>query len=219
VTPRNRCDGDLLRNPTATFRLAVVFLALVAATTVLTLVNVEVPPLLHRLDRWWRDIVQPPAAWAEYVSDVLYYIGNSWATVPFRIAIGIWLWRRRRWIDLAAWLGAWAIADLLSGVLKVGVEQPRPDGSDNYAFPSGHAKSAAQISVGLVLLTIPPWRPRWPGWVACTLWIAAMAWSRTILDKHWASNVITGALLGTGAMLLAAAAAQRYRDHRSSNEG
>jgi membrane-associated phospholipid phosphatase len=46
-----------------------------------------------------------------------------------------------------------------------------------------------------------------------------MAWSRTILDKHWASNVITGALLGTGAMLLAAAAAQRYRDRRSPNEG
>jgi len=219
MTTRNRCDGDLLRNPTATFRLAVALLALVATATVLTLVNVEVPPLLHRLDRWWRDIVQPPAAWAEYVSDVLYYIGNSWTTIPFRVAIGIWLWRRRRWIDLAAWLGAWAIADLLTDALKIGVEQPRPDGSDNYAFPSGHTKSAAQISVGLVLLAIPPWRPRWPGWVACTLWIAVMAWSRTVLDKHWASNVITGALLGTGAMLLAAAAAQRYRDRRSTNEG
>ena len=87
-------------------------------------------------------------------------------TIPFRIVVGLWLARRRRWFDLGAWFGAWAVADVLTGVLKIGVERPRPDLSDNLSFPSGHTKSASQIWVGLVLLLIPPWSRRWPAWIA-----------------------------------------------------
>jgi undecaprenyl-diphosphatase len=36
-----------------------------------------------------------------------------------------------------------------------------------------------------------------------------MAWSRTYLEVHWLSDVVAGALLGSGVALLVFAAAQR----------
>lgn len=212
---RNRLDGDLLRDPKTTLWLGGAVLMLVALAA-LDHVVAEDPPALFRFDTWWRNIVQPPAEWAHNVSEVFYYLGLGWFTIPFRIAVGLWLARRRRWFDLSAWFGAWAIADILTGVVKIGVERPRPNLSDNLSFPSGHTKSAAQISVGLVLLMIPPWSRRWPAWIACAVVTGAMGLSRNILDKHWASDVISGALLGISAALLAAAISQLCRNKRSS---
>lgn len=213
---RKRLDGDLLRDPKTTVWVGGAMLAL-AALAALALVVFDDPQVLFRFDTWWRNTVQPPAGWAHNVSEVFYYLGLGWFTIPFRIVVGLWLARRRRWFDLGAWLGAWAIADILTAVLKIGVERPRPDLSDNLSFPSGHTKSASQISVGLVLLMIPPWSRRWPAWTACAIATGAMALSRIILDKHWASDVISGALLGISAALLAAAISQLYRNKRSSD--
>jgi membrane-associated phospholipid phosphatase len=212
---RTRRDGDLLRHPSASAWLSLAMLALAVAVTVLVAVDVTAPPIIFRVDVWWRQVVQPPTTWAHDLSETLYLLGSGWVMVPLRIGVAVWLGLRRRWVDLAAWLGAWAAADVLTQALKHGVGRMRPDLANAASFPSGHVKTAAQVSVGLVLLTIPPWRSRRWGWIAATTWITTMSLSRTILDEHWASDTIAGALIGTGLMLLVAVAAQRVRDART----
>ena len=63
--------------------------------------------------------------------------------------------------------------------------------------------------VALVLLfTTPGPRRRW-WWTLAGLGVVGMAWSRTYLQVHWLTDVIAGALLGSGISLLVFAIAQR----------
>jgi undecaprenyl-diphosphatase len=132
--------------------------------------------------------------------------------VPLRIVVGLWLLVRRRRADLAAWLLAWAAADLLTLVLKPAVGRVRPDLADAHSFPSAHAKTAAQVAVGLVLVFTSPWRNRAIPWALAVAWIVAMALSRTVLDEHWLSDVIAGSLVGTACAVGAGAIVQLRRD-------
>jgi undecaprenyl-diphosphatase len=130
--------------------------------------------------------------------------------------------RRRRW-DLAAWLLGWALADLLTAALKPGLARERPTATDPAnpftSFPSAHAKTAAQVAVGLVLVATSPWRPRRAWYGLAVVWIAAMALSRTVVDHHWLSDAVAGSLLGAGAAVLAAAIVRAVRDRRATGEG
>lgn len=189
-------------------------LVVVVALTFLVTRNTDSPPGLAGLDARWRDLVEPAEAWQERLSEWLYIAGGGAVMAPLRIAVALWLILRRRWIDLAAWLGAWAIADLVTQVLKPGVGRIRPDLRNAASFPSGHAKSAAQVGIGLVLITTSPWRSRAWAWTLAVAWIVAMSLSRTILVDHFLSDVIAGSLLGAASAVGVAALLQLFRDRR-----
>lgn len=208
---RARADGDLLRHPRRALVAAGLLLAAVAALTVLVAVDPTSPPLLARLDAWWRDVVLPPPAWAEALSRAMKVLGSGVVMVPLRLAVALWLLVRRRRVDLAAWLLAWAAADLLTVVLKPAIGRMRPDLADAHSFPSAHAKTAAQVAVGLVLVATSPWRSRAVPWALAVLWIVAMALSRTVLDEHWLSDVVAGALLGAACAIGVSAIVQLRR--------
>jgi membrane-associated phospholipid phosphatase len=129
--------------------------------------------------------------------------------------VGLLLLRRRRWLALAAFAVAESLAPLLSVLLKALIDRPRPpDGLVHAAgasFPSGHATYAGATCLALVLLfTTPGTRRRW--WTALAgLGVLAMAWSRTYLQVHWLTDVIAGALLGSGIALLVFAIAQLHQ--------
>jgi membrane-associated phospholipid phosphatase len=120
--------------------------------------------------------------------------------------VGLLLLGRRRWLALAAFALAESLAPLFSVLLKALIDRPRPpDGLIHAAgssFPSGHATYAGATSVALVLLFTSPGTPRRWWWTLATLGVLGMAWSRTYLQVHWVSDVIAGALLGTGISLL-----------------
>jgi undecaprenyl-diphosphatase len=118
---------------------------------------------------------------------------------------------RRRRYDLAAWLLAWVVADVITFALKPWIGRIRPDGADAASFPSAHAKTAAQVAFGLVLLCRSPWRQRTVWWLLAGAWTFAMAVSRTIIDEHWLSDVVAGSLLGVGCAVGVAAAVQLRR--------
>jgi membrane-associated phospholipid phosphatase len=127
--------------------------------------------------------------------------------------VGLLLLRRRRWLALVAFAAAESLAPLLSTLLKLLVDRARPpDGVVHpvgASFPSGHATYAGVTCVALVLLfTTPGTRRRW-WWALASLGIVGMAWSRTYLQVHWLTDVITGALLGSGVSLLVFAIAQQ----------
>jgi membrane-associated phospholipid phosphatase len=211
---RTRSDGDLLRRPEGGLLVAGILLAVVATLTAVVLVDASSPPLLGEIDRWWRDLVLDAPGWTETFSHGLKVLGSGWVMVPLRILVAIWLIARRRRYDLAAWLLAWVAADAITFVMKPGIGRVRPDGTDATSFPSGHAKTAAQVAVGLVLVVTSPWRSRATAWGIAAAWIVAMALSRTVLDEHWLSDVVAGSLLGAACAIGVAALVQRRRGVR-----
>jgi undecaprenyl-diphosphatase len=211
---RPRADGDLLTSPARGLAVAAAMLVVVAALTLLVAADVSNPPLLARLDARWRDLLHAPAPWIERPSEWLYLLGGGWIMAPLRVAVAIWLIARRRWVDLAAWLGAWLVADLVTQLLKPGLGRLRPDLSAATSFPSGHAKTAAQVAVGSVLVATSPWRSRAWAWSLAIAWIVAMSVSRTVLSDHYLSDVVAGSLLGAGCAVGVAAAVQLVRDRR-----
>jgi undecaprenyl-diphosphatase len=212
ATPhRVRRDGDLLRSPSRALAVGIAMFAAAGVLTVLVAVDPGSPPLLGGIDRAWGDLALDVPSWLESASRALKVLGSGLVLVPLRIAVAMWLaWRRRRY-DLAAWLLAWALADLLTFVLKPAIDRVRPDGSDATSFPSAHAKSAAQVAFGLVLVFTSPWRPRTAWWLLAVAWTLAMSVSRTVLDEHWLSDVAAGSLLGAGCAIAVAAVVQLRR--------
>ncbi|HSS72073.1 MAG TPA: phosphatase PAP2 family protein [Gaiellaceae bacterium] len=143
-------------------------------------------------------------------------------------SLGIWPWRTvalaaiacillatRRLLALVTFAVAEALAPLLSSLLKMLVDRPRPPGGlvnpVGSSYPSGHATDAGTTAVALVLLFTAAGRGRRPWWIAAGLGIAVMAWSRTYLHVHWLSDVVAGAALGIGIALVVFGAAQWRR--------
>ena len=99
-------------------------------------------------------------------------------------------------------------------LLKRATFRARPDGThrrSNAAFPSSHVANA--FAVAFVLAR--RWRMFTPGFIALA---ATVAWSRVYLDRHWLSDVVAAALLGSGLAWLALLAWERGRARRAGNE-
>jgi undecaprenyl-diphosphatase len=218
-TDRRWLDGDLVRRPRTAVTVSLSMLGAVALLTALVALDVARPAFLQGVDEAWRRAVLAWPALARRTGDVFERIGAGTVMVPLRLAVAAWLVvRRRRW-DLAAWLLGWALADLLTAAMKPGLARERPTATDPEnpftSFPSAHAKTAAQVSVGLVLVATSPWRPRRAWYGLAVAWTVAMALSRTVVDHHWLSDVVAGSLLGAGAAVLAAAIVRAVRDRGS----
>ena len=199
-------DGlDIRQRPAPALVAAGALLAGFAILAILVALRPADPPLLGRLDRGWQEVALGAAGWVRTASEALKALGSGFVMVPLRLLVAGWLLVRRRHADLAAWLLAWAVADALTFVLKPGIGRLRPDGADATSFPSGHAKTAAQVAFGLALLATAQWPRRWTvtgtAWLTASAWVVAMAISRTVLDEHWLSDVVAGSMLGAACSL------------------
>lgn len=103
--------------------------------------------------------------------------------------------------------GASLLANLASSLMKIGFGRPRPDVIDHldhqasFAYPSGHATSAAVVYLLLAWLAPPRWRAA--AWGLAASMIVLNAFSRIMLGVHWASDIVGGTLLGTAFALVA----------------
>jgi undecaprenyl-diphosphatase len=188
-------------SPRPALAAAAVLAAGFVAIAVLVALEPSDPPLLGGIDRAWREIALDAPRWAETVSRWLKDFGAGTVMVPFRVGVGLWLLVRRRYAALGAWFLAWAVADVVTFALKPGVGRPRPGGGSASSFPSAHAKTAAQVAVGLALLVAGSRLARATAWAVSVGWIVAMGVSRTMLDEHWLSDVVAGAMLGAACAL------------------
>ncbi len=82
------------------------------------------------------------------------------------------------------------VTEAYTGILKYSVQRPRPDGSDNLSFPSGHTSAA------FTLATVAEHHYGWQIGVPAYLLAAGIGYSRMEKDKHNLSDVLAGATLG-----------------------
>jgi membrane-associated phospholipid phosphatase len=219
----SRTSGEsFLADPAHALWAAGAMLALVALIAIL----VPVGPL--ELDRSWSEAMRHlETPLLTHLALVFNWLGRGLGRALSLALIGLLLLRRRRWLALGAFAVAECLAPLLSALLKTLVDRARPpDGLVHpvgASFPSGHATYGGATCVALVLLfTTAGTRRRW-WWALASLGIVGMAWSRTYLQVHWLTDVVAGALLGSGVSLLVFAIAQvresAYRRGRAGVSG
>jgi membrane-associated phospholipid phosphatase len=88
-------------------------------------------------------------------------------------------------------LQAQILGEILFNPIKVATQRLRPDGSDHLSFPSGHA--TITFATATVIERHLGWRKALLGYAIAT-YVAA---SRLHDDKHWLSDVVFGAAVGT----------------------
>lgn len=165
------------------------------------------------------------AAGAPSETHVLAEVGNLLGRGPWIAAAlggGYGVARLAGEEELARFAGrtflALAAAGTANGLLKVGVGRGRPavaPEGDRFrplslddrwqSFPSGHTVTAFALATALAEQFDHP-AVRVAGYGGATL----VAWSRIHEDRHWASDVVAGALVGSAA----AALTLRYLDRR-----
>ena len=205
-----------MQRPDRMLAAAAALMAAFGALTVLVALEPASPPAIAPTDDAWRRLVLEAPTWAADASQVLKTVGAGIVMVPLRVLVALWLLARRRRQELAAWLIAWVVADVVAFVVKPAIGRVRPDLSAATSFPSAHAKTAAQVAVGLVLVGTGSLRARTVQWIFASLWIVAMAISRTVLDEHWVSDVVAGSVLGMGCAIGTWGFVLRWRSRRPS---
>ena len=182
---------------------------------IVVLIAILVPAGPLALDRSWSEAMHDlETPLLTHLALVFNWLGRGVGRALVLTLVGLLLLRRRRWLALVAFAVAESLAPLLSSLLKVLVDRARPpDGLVHpfgASFPSGHATYAGATCVALVLLFSTPGTHRRWWWAVASLGVVGMAWSRTYLQVHWLTDVIAGALLGSGISLLVFAIAQRH---------
>jgi len=164
---------------------------------------------VQRLDEaWLRLMISGRALPLTVIANVFNLLGLVYITLPVRIAIAGFLAVRRRWWQLAAFVAAIVLSEILIGLLKGIYGRARPPDSlvatSGASFPSGHAVAASVTAVAAVIALVPAgrWRARWA--TAAVTFSILMGLSRAYLGAHWLSDAVAGVLLGTSCALLAA---------------
>ncbi len=155
------------------------------------------------IDRWWNTVVADQRGpWLINFAHFMNEVGGGWiAVLVIPLSIMLALVIARRWRSAVFAAAAFVLSAAAVQLLKHLFSRTRPDdmlvASDFGSFPSGHAANAATVALVFWLIF-----PR--VWVALVgiAWVMAMAYSRTLLSVHWATDTLGGALVGAAIVLL-----------------
>ncbi|MFF1829881.1 phosphatase PAP2 family protein [Paenarthrobacter sp. NPDC058040] len=158
-------------------------------------------PAFNGVDTMWQAYVftlhSPFWDQLNLVLNALGYVGML--VLQLILAVALLLWQRPKTAFFVVLTGLSALA--VTQLAKVVVGRHRPEGAkvltDTGSYPSGHVSATTTFLVVLVVLIDRFWIK-----ALATLGILAMMISRTYLSAHWLSDVLGGACLATGIVLL-----------------
>jgi undecaprenyl-diphosphatase len=195
-------DQAMLADPRRALRVAALLLAGAGLLYVVVWVTASRSVMQWGDDRFgdlMTSLRVTPVVWVAKAFD---FLGGTWCTWVLRTAVVALLCWRRHWLHLTAFALAVATSEALIGISKAALDRPRPPGSlivtSGASFPSGHAVAAAVTAVGVVIAVMPAGHSRWVWERRAALYVSLMAISRAYLGAHWLSDVVAGALLGSG---------------------
>jgi membrane-associated phospholipid phosphatase len=145
-----------------------------------------------------REILKGRGTWLHATARWVDY-GGKWIFLApaFLLLLACSRAARRHWW---LWCALMPIGGAVEQAFKFLVGRPRPRGV-NWGFPSGHVTAAATFAVILLyILTrerISPAARAILATAAIAL-VAAVGFARVILNAHWPTDVLGGALLGAG---------------------
>ncbi|MDP6456972.1 MAG: phosphatase PAP2 family protein [Candidatus Marinimicrobia bacterium] len=147
---------------------------------------------LHRYDWAVRDYSQDNGLMANELSHRLDKYGGGWAYPALLLGVGLESMGRD---DAAARVKyaftSLAVTGLSTDLIKRASARHRPDGSDARSFPSGHTSGSFAVAA-----VVDELYGHWLGYPAYV--VAALVGAHRIhADKHWLTDVIAGAALGT----------------------
>ncbi|MGR0161353.1 phosphatase PAP2 family protein [Paenarthrobacter nitroguajacolicus] len=128
--------------------------------------------------------------WAGYAGMIVFHVV---------LAISLLIWQRPMAAVFAAVSGTAVLA--LTQLAKAVVGRDRPEAAqvltDTGSYPSGHVSTTTAFLAVLALLI-----GRWWMVLVAAIGVVAMMISRTYLSAHWLSDVLGGACLAAGIVLL-----------------
>ena len=139
----------------------------------------------------------------DFLMLVFPWFGTNISLMPVIGIIVLWLWVKKRRVDLAMWLlivqiGSWALNPMLKGSF----DRVRPDlfpkrGWFGWtSYPSGHAIASVSVLFTLAIMLHRERGWKWPYLVVAIIG-GGSAYSRVYLAVHWPTDVIGGLIVGT----------------------
>ena len=166
--------------------------------TIVVLLALFIPAGPLTLDSHWSELMQDiQTPILTHLALVFNAIGTGFWRGLTLTAVGLVLLLARRPAALLSFAIAETLTPLLDNLIKTLVTRPRPPDAmlnpHGTSFPSGHA--AAAFAAASVLERHLGYRASWPALVGATY----VATSRLVDNRHFLSDVLMGAGVGTAA--------------------
>lgn len=138
------------------------------------------------------------------MASIVSNVGGTAVTGILGIGIGLYLAWKKKWRSSLVLISSMGVTGVLVGIMKEFFMRARPENAlqvvvNDPSFPSGHSALAAAFFFAVAYLLAPrirSWVKRESMIAACVLSAALVGISRTVLNVHWASDVMAGWALG-----------------------
>ncbi|HWK26047.1 MAG TPA: VTT domain-containing protein [Solirubrobacter sp.] len=163
-----------------------------------------------RIDRFATDVVNRlQSDPLESVAKALTVLGSGPVTAAVTAATAIFAAVRKRPIEAVALVAGWVLVYVAVLVTKGAYDRTRPLGTDDEAFPSGHAAYAvAWVACATVLVRAGiGWAVRIAAVTVAVIGVAVIGATRVYLHKHFLTDVLGGIALAVAIWSLVGALA------------
>jgi undecaprenyl-diphosphatase len=154
--------------------------------------------------------------WMDTIMVGITMLGDTLVYGILSLAILVWLLWQRNIPAAIHWVAAIAFGGIMTRVLKVSLQIPRPNdliaGTSGFSFPSAHATMSMVVYGFLAVLIARELEPRGRRiiYVGSSLLIMSIAFSRLYLGVHWVTDIVGGLTLGFAWVSLLGIAYRRH---------